>query len=352
MRRQQQPETTERQRRPVRPRMPTRGSRPRSSAALRSNALEWAAKLGPFIGLLAIWALFAAVAPPAFRSLYTTQQILIQTAVVGTAALGMTLIIIAGGIDLSVGSIIALATVVVAALLEAGVDPAAAAAGGILAGAICGLLNGAVITGLRVAPFIVTLGSMLMVRGLAKGLAREQKIDAPDSWLGGILSMLPPDQRWQIAPPGVWLMLGVAVLLAVVIRTTRFGRHLFAVGSNERAARLSGVPAGWVKLQVYTLGGALAGLAGLMQFSRLTVGDPTVSIGAELNVITAVVIGGGSLAGGAGSVPGTLVGALIMTVIAVGCTQMSVPNWVQEIVTGVIIVVAVAVDRLRHRPPS
>jgi len=148
---------------------------------------------------------------------------------------------------------------------------------------------------------------------------------------------------------GFWILIFLAFATAAFLRYTRLGRHIFAIGSNEQTARLCGVAVERVKLIVFMLGGLCAGLAGLMQFSRLTVGDPTVAVGLELDVIAAVVIGGGSLSGGEGSVLGTLVGALIMTVIASGCTQMGMPNWVQEIITGGIIVVAVALDRLRHR---
>jgi ribose/xylose/arabinose/galactoside ABC-type transport system permease subunit len=130
---------------------------------------------------------------------------------------------------------------------------------------------------------------------------------------------------------------------------TRIGRHLFAIGSNEHTARLCGVSVERVKVIVYMLGGAFAGVAGVLQFSRLTVGDPTVAMGVELDVIAAVVIGGGSLSGGEGSILGSIVGALIMTVIRSGCAQMGLPNWVQEMVTGCIIVLAVAIDRWRQR---
>jgi len=153
----------------------------------------------------------------------------------------------------------------------------------------------------------------------------------------------------MILAPGVWIMIVLAILVAIILKYTRLGRYIFALGSNERAARLCGVNVNRVKITVYALGGAFAGLAGLMQFSRLTVGDPTVAIGLELQVIAAAVIGGGSLSGGEGSILGSIVGALIMTVIRSGCSQMGLANWVQEIITGGIIVFAVAVDRLRHR---
>ena len=153
----------------------------------------------------------------------------------------------------------------------------------------------------------------------------------------------------MLVPPGVWLVVILALLVAGMLRYTRLGRHIFAVGSNEQTARLCGVPVSRVKLAVYTIGGGFFGLAGLMMFSRLTVGDPTAAVGLELDVIAAVVIGGGSLSGGEGSVLGSLVGALIMSVIRSGCSQMGLDNWVQEVVTGAIIVVAVALDGLRHR---
>jgi ribose/xylose/arabinose/galactoside ABC-type transport system permease subunit len=280
-------------------------------------------------------------------------MILRQTTIVGVAALGMTLVMISGGIDLSVGSIVALGTVVIAWLLQyGGAGPLTAALGGIAVAACFGLLSGLLITRLRVVPFIVTLGMMLVVRGTAKGIGHEQKINVDIermAWLDKLLATLPQERSWVLVPPGVWLLLFLSIAMAALLRYTRLGRHTFAIGSNEQTARLCGVPVERVKIFVYTICAAFAGLAGLMQFSRLTVGDPTVAVGLELNVIAAVVIGGGSLSGGEGSILGTLVGALIMTVIASGCTQMGLPNWVQEIITGVIIVVAVALDRLRHR---
>jgi ribose/xylose/arabinose/galactoside ABC-type transport system permease subunit len=306
--------------------------------------------LGPLIGLAAVFTLFALKVPDSFLTLTNLETIARQTAIVGIAALGMTLVIISGGIDLSVGSIVAFCSVVVAALIKAGATPLAAALGGVAAGALCGLVNGLLITQLRVVPFIVTLGTMLIVRGAAKGIAHDQTINpAVDTWLNTLTSSLGSGQKWMIVPPAVWIMLALALLVAGILRFTKLGRHTFAVGSNEQTARLCGVRVNFIKISLYTLCAGFAGLAGLMQFSRLTLGDPTVAVGLELNVIAAVVIGGGSLSGGEGSVLGTLVGALIMTVIEVGCSHMFLPNWVQEIVTGIIIVLAVALDRYRQR---
>lgn len=316
---------------------------------------EGLSRLAPFLGLIAIFAFFAAIGPDSFRSARNLETIARQTAIVGMAALGMTMVILTGGIDLAVGSVVALGTVVIAIVLrQADGAPlhwmAAAAAGAALAAcAGCGWLSGWLITRLRVVPFIVTLGMMLVVRGAAKGLSREQKIDAPETWLNDLLASLAVDERWMLVPPGVWLLLVLAVAMTLVLGYTRLGRHALAVGSNEQTARLCGVPVSRVKIWVYAMGGFFGGLAGVLQFSRLTVGDPTVAVGLELDVIAAVVIGGGSLAGGEGSIKGSLVGALIMSVIRSGCSQMGLSNWVQEIITGMIIITAVALDRFRHR---
>jgi ribose/xylose/arabinose/galactoside ABC-type transport system permease subunit len=316
----------------------------------RRRRPAWLGALGPLLGLLIVYLFFAAVGPPAFATVRTLETIARQTAIVGTASLGMTMVIVSGGIDLSVGSIVALTSVVVALVLAGGSGgPLVAAGAAALVGGLCGWVSGTLITRLRVAPFIVTLGMLLLVRGLAKGLAKEQKVDAPMTWLVDLLSSLPPGRRFLVVPPGVWLLLFLSLATAFVLRYTKLGAHIFAIGSNEETARLCGVAVERVKVVVYTLSGAFAGITGVLQFSRLTVGDPTVAVGLELDVIAAVVIGGGSLAGGEGTVLGTLVGAFIMTVIRTGTAQMGLPNWVQEIVTGTIIVAAVAIDRWRHR---
>lgn len=320
--------------------------------ATRNRARQWGRALGPLGGLLVIFILFAVIGPPSFRSAHSLETIARQTAIVGMGSLGMTLVIIAGGIDLSIGSIVALATVGIAALLAANLGPMVALVGAIAVGTGCGFINGLLITRLRVVPFIVTLGMMLLARGAAKGLAHEQTIYPPATWLNGLLASLSPEQKWLLVPPGVWLLLGMSIIVALVLRYTRLGRHTFAIGSNELTARLCGIGVERVKVMLYSLSGAFGGLAGVMQFSRLNVGDPTVAGGLELDVIAAVVIGGGSLSGGEGSILGSLVGALIMSVIRSGCSQMGLPNWVQEIITGIIIIVAVALDRLRHRRTS
>ena len=306
---------------------------------------------GPLLGLLFVAILFGALIGPRFFSGANVELIARQTAIVCTAALGMTMIIVSGGIDLSVGSVVALTTVVVAVMLRADAGPGAAALAGVAAAALCGLANGVLITALRVIPFIVTLGMMILVRGAAKGLAEERRIEAPATWLNELMRTVDPDSA-ILAPPGIWIVALLALLVATTLGYTRFGRHLFSIGSNERTARLCGVAVERTKIAVYTIGAMLAGVAGLLQFSRLSVGDPTVADGLELDVIAAVIIGGGSLAGGRGSVLGTVLGATTMAVIQIGCSQRGLPNWIQQIVTGGIIILAVALDHWRTRRAS
>jgi len=301
---------------------------------------------GPILGLLFVTVTFGVLIGANFFQPANLELMARQTAIVAAAALGMTIIIVSGGIDLSVGSVVALTTVIIAVLLNQGWPPLAAALGGALSGAICGLINGFLVTALRVVPFIVTLGTMILVRGAAKGFADERRIEAPQSWLNTLLrSTAPGEAGWL--PYGVWLVLLLALLVGGLLRYTRFGHHVFAIGSNERTARLCGVAVPRTKILIYTLGALFAGVAGVLQFSRLSVGDPTVADGLELDVIAAVIIGGGSLLGGRGTVFGTLLGATTMAVIQIGCAQKGYPNWVQQIVTGAIIVLAVALDRWR-----
>jgi ribose/xylose/arabinose/galactoside ABC-type transport system permease subunit len=308
---------------------------------------RWFEESGVLIGLLAVALLFGALIGPQFFRGANLELMARQTAIVCVAALGMTMVIVSRGVDLSVGSVVSLATVVTALALRSAVPPFLAALAAVAAGAACGMLNGILITRLRVVPFIVTLGTMLLVRGAAKGISDERRIEAPASWLNNLLHTA-RDGGGFLLPAGIWLTIGLALLVAFTLQYTRFGRHLFAIGSSERTARLCGVPISLAKTAVYTLAGALAAVAGVLEFSKLSVGDPTVAVGLELDVIAAVIIGGGSLAGGKGTVVGTVAGAGIMAVIQIGCSQQGLPNWVQQIVTGAIIVLAVGLDRFRQ----
>jgi ribose transport system permease protein len=303
---------------------------------------------GPVLGLAFVTIVFASLIGRSFLGIDNIELIARQTAVVCAAALGMTMVIVSAGIDLSVGSVVALTTVVIAQMLRWGNDPAIAAGAAVATAAACGIVNGVLVTRLRVVPFIVTLGTMILIRGAAKGFAEERRIEAPATWLNDLLRSV-AGNRGVVMPSGIWLVAVLALVVAATLRYTRFGRHLFAIGSNERTARLCGVPVARRKVTVYALGAALAGVAGVLQFSRLSVGDPTVADGLELDVIAAVIIGGGSLSGGHGTVLGTVLGATTMAVIQIGCAQHGFANWVQQIVTGAIIVLAVALDRWRYR---
>ena len=309
------------------------------------------AAAAPLFGLAFVIALFALDADvrPYFLSWRNCVLIGSQTAVVAVGALGMTMIIVSGGIDLSVGSAVALSSVVCATCLLHGASALASVALAMLAGTFVGIANGVAIGYLRMVPFIVTLGMMGIARGCAKWLAGNQTVNPPSNAVAALMSTLARDAGALAIPTGVWLAIALAVLIGVVMTRSVFGRHVYAIGSNEAAARLSGIRVPRVKLWIYALAGLLFGFAGVLQFARLTQGDPTVAIGLELDVIAAVVLGGASLSGGTGSVLGAMIGALIMAVLRNGSNQMGWPNYVQDIMIGVVIILAVGIDRLRQR---
>jgi ribose transport system permease protein len=305
--------------------------------------------LAPVLGLLVVIAVFAMMSddPAQYLSSRNLRIVLAQTVIVALGAIGMTFIIIGGGIDLAVGSTIALAGVVTALGLRAGYPPPVAVLAGVATGGVVGLVNGLAITRLKVLPFIATLGMLGIARGVAKWLADQQTVNAPPTWVNE-LAVTFPTPAWLLVAPGVWISLALAIIATFVLQRTVFGRRVFAIGSNEDAARACGVRTDRLKVWIYGLAGLLFGLAGVMQMSRLRQGDPTVAIGTELDVIAAVVIGGGSLAGGEGTIAGSLIGALVMAFLRNGSQQMGWPNYVQEIIIGIIIVLAVAADRARR----
>ena len=311
---------------------------------------RWAQRFAPFIGLVLVALVFSILtgAPDRYLSLQNLRVILAQTLIVGLGAIGMTFIIVSGGIDLSVGSVIALAGVVAAVVLRDGQSPALAISAAILTGAIVGAWNAALITGLRVIPFIATLGTLGVARGLAKWIAGERTVNIPDTWINE-LAVTFPALSWMLVAPGIWIAVVLAVIAALVLKHTVFGRRVYAIGSNEVAARAAGVAVESIRRRVYILAGALVGLAGAMQMSRLRQGDPTVANGTELDIIAAVVIGGASLNGGEGGIAGSIIGALTMAFLRNGSQQMGWPSYVQEIIIGLIIVAAVALDRWRTR---
>jgi len=314
-------------------------------------------KLGPLLALIAVVAVFATADAwnedgGRFLSQRNFRVILAQTSTVAVAALGMTVVIISGGIDLSAGTALALSATVLAFALREGAGPVSAVMLGVLTGGLCGLVNGALVSLLRMVPFIVTLGTMTAFLGCAKIVADETTVrpalDQIPDWLNNIVSTR-SEFLWFGLPTGVWLAFVLSAALAAVLHWTVFGRYVFAMGSNEQTARLCGVNVTATKIAIYVLSGIFIGIAGMYQFAKLSSGNPVSGIGLELKVIAAVVIGGGSLGGGQGSVLGTLTGAAIMGVIASGCTLLNLSNPIQDILLGVIIVAAVGLDQIRHR---
>ncbi len=319
----------------------------------RVLATAWSL-VGPFVGLLLVIVIFSAAqfvvgkeAP--FLSASRMSLVAKQTAIVGMGALGMTVVIIAGGIDLSAGSILALCAVTLAVSLKQGLDPVWAVPLVIFTGVISGAVNGVLITRLRLVPFIVTLGTMLIFRGAAEYVSEQKKIQAPaPDWLSTLLDP-PGEGSFLLWPTGVWLVLALGVMLAIVLRNTVFGRYVFAIGSNEATARLCGIPVQTMKVLVYSLGGFFMALAGILDFNDLNrQGSPTSGLGMELDIIAAVVIGGGSLRGGRGSVLGSLVGAVTMTLLRSGCVYAGISDPIQKVVIGSIIIAAVAIDQWSH----
>jgi ribose transport system permease protein len=322
--------------------------------AEKSKASRLLTALGPFLILAFVVLLFALVMPKdsreTFFSLYSFKTILTQTVIVAIGALGMTMIIVSGGIDLSVGSLIALTSVLGAVLVNHGWTVPEVIGICVLAGGIVGLANGAIIAGFQMTPFIVTLGMLGIARGLAKKLANNQTVNFPSEDAVraiGSLMMDPNPSGWAISP-GIWTAIGLAGLTSILMQRTIFGRYIFAIGSNEATARLCGVRTRLNKLAIYTIAGMLFGVAGMMQLSRLRQGDPSTAIGIELDIIAAVVIGGASLNGGTGSILGSMIGALTMAVLRSGSIQSDWPNYMQEIIIGIVIILAVGLDKWRQ----
>jgi ribose transport system permease protein len=306
------------------------------------------AKAGPFIGLILVISLFAVPAETReyFLTYHNFKIILTQTVIVSIGALGMTLIIISGAIDLSVGSTVALTGVVAALLIQRGWGAAATTAAAVGCGALVGLLNGSAVACLRMPSFIITLGMLGIGRGMAKWLADNQTVSYEASPINTWMTTQNPSGH--SLPPGVWVAVALAAGTSLLLRKSVFGRHVFALGSNEAAARLCGVRTVRLQILVFALAGCFIGLSGVFQLSRLRLGDPTVAVGLELDIIAAVIIGGASLNGGSGTILGSVIGALIMSVLRNGSQQMGWPNYFQEIIIGLVIIVAVFLDRFRR----
>jgi ribose transport system permease protein len=309
-------------------------------------------KLLAFASLVLLLAGFS-LASPNFMQMANIIAILQATSVNGVLAVAATLVIITGGIDLSVGTLMTFCAVIAGVVLTYwGMPMPLGVLAAIGAGALCGLASGTFIAKMMIPPFIATLGMMLMLKGLSLVISGTRPIyfnDTPGfteisqgSLIGDLIPALP-------IPNGVLILFLVAIAASYILGRTVLGRYTFALGSNEEAVRLSGVNTDAWKMAVYALAGAICGIAGVLIASRLNSAQPALGLGYELEAIAAVVIGGTSLAGGRGTILGTIIGALIMSVLANGLRIMSVTQEWQTVVTGAIIIIAVYVDMLRKR---
>jgi ribose transport system permease protein len=298
-------------------------------------------KYGPFLALIAV-CIGLAFLSPNFLSVSNSFDVMRQVSINAVIAFGMTLTILLGGIDLSVGSILAVSSVLAAMTMKGGHGAGLAAGIALLAGAAMGSLNGVVIAKGKVAPFIATLGTMTLLRGAALVLSNGSPISGFPSQL---FAMLGGGYVARLIPVPVVLMLAMFAVFWFVLRRTVFGRHVYATGGNAEAAKLSGVNTDRVQILVYTVSGAMAALAGVILTSRLDSAQPTAGAGYELDAITAVVLGGTSLAGGRGWIFGTLVGALLIGVLNNGLNLLGVSAFYQEVVKGSVILLAVLLDR-------
>lgn len=307
---------------------------------MNSSALQ---RLLPFFSLIALFVILS-IASPYFLTATNLSAVVRQTAVINIMALGMTLIIVSGGIDLSVGAILAFSGTVGAMAMSGG-QPLWV---GILVGIGCGLawgwINGVLTTWLKIPPFIVTLGTL----GIARGLTLIISGGLPVVGLPKELAFLGEGRVFGL--PFVLLVLLVcAAVTHVILHQTKLGRYTYAIGSNVHAAVYAGIPVSRYTIGVYAISGALCGLASMIETSRLMTGQPTAGQGYELQVIAAVVIGGGSLTGGEGSVIGTLIGAFIMGLLANGSDLLGINPYLQQAIIGAIIILAVALDEARKR---
>jgi ribose transport system permease protein len=298
----------------------------------------------PFLSLIVLCILIA-VLEPKFISAGNLASVVRQTAVITIMAIGMTMVMVSGGIDLSVGSMMALCGVLGAFAMKADIPVPLAILLTLGAGAVFGLINGATISALKIPAFIVTLGAMGIYRGTALNAADGQGIVGLPTSLG----YLAEGNLLGFLPMPLVLVAVVALIVHFILTSTRAGRYCYAIGSNPEAARYSGINVTRYRMLYYAILGALTGLSGSLESSRLIAGQPTGGQGYELNVIAAVVIGGGSLNGGQGSVIGTIIGSLIMGVLANGSNLLGIKPFTQQIIIGAVIILAVTFDEYQRK---
>jgi ribose transport system permease protein len=301
-------------------------------------------QIGSLIGLVLIVVVIS-ILNPSFLAPSNLFNILRQVSINALIAFGMTFVILTGGIDLSVGSILALSSAIVAGMLAGGTDAFLAMGAGILSGLVMGIINGVIIARGKIAPFIATLATMTVFRGLTLVYMDGR----PITGLGDnmMFQMLGRGYFFGIPVPAVTMLIAFGVLYFVLKKTT-FGRRTFAIGGNEEAALLSGINVNRMKVMIYGISGLLAALAGIILASRLDSAQPTAGSSYELDAIAAVVLGGTSLSGGKGWIVGTLIGALIIGVLNNGLNLLGVSSFFQQVVKGLVILLAVLLDRKKQ----
>lgn len=314
------------------------------------------AALGSLSALLLVFSLTS----DAFFSVSNGMSVSLQVTSIAYLGVAATCVIITGGIDLSSGSVLALSGVVAALLVKAGVPVVIGMAGGVAIGALCGAINGLCITRLKLPPFIATLGMMLIARGLALQITGARAISGLGEAFGelgnGSLFRIEragegpfPDVVFPGIPYPVLLMAAIAVGVSIMLSRTTFGRHIYAVGSNGEAARLSGVKVSRVTLLTYVISGALSGLTGCVLMSRLVTAQPNEGVMYELDAIASAVIGGTSLIGGIGTISGTVIGSFVIGILRNGLNMNGVSSFIQQIIIGLVILLTVWIDQKRNR---
>jgi ribose transport system permease protein len=312
---------------------------------LRSDAMQ---RLLAFGALILLFVVFS-IASPYFLTFDNVIGIFLATAVNGLLALGVTFVIITGGIDLSIGTVMTLASVMAGVFVTFwGLPVPLGVLAGLVTGAVCGLINGVIIAKLKMPPFVATLGMLYVAKGLSLVISGLKPIyfdETPAYRMIAMGSIVPGIE----IPNAILVLFGAAIIASLILTQTVLGRYTFALGSNEEATRLSGVNTGTWKIIVYTLGGLFAGLAGVVVSARINSAQPSLGQGYELDAIAAAVIGGTSLSGGEGTILGTIIGAFIISTLNNGLRILSVPQEWQIVITGVILILAVYLDIIRRR---
>ncbi|MDT3994775.1 ribose ABC transporter permease [Mammaliicoccus sp. H-M34] len=298
-------------------------------------------KIIPFIGLILLIVVIS-IMNSAFLDLSNLLNLLRQVSINGLIAFGMTFVILTGGIDLSVGSILALSSAFTAILITSGLDPIVALIVGVLGGFLLGVFNGILVTFGSMAPFIATLATMTIFRGLTLVVTDGNPItNLGDSYM---FQLFGKGYFFGIPVPAVTMII-VFIVLAIILQKTTFGRHTYAIGGNEVASKISGIKVNRVKILIYGISGLMSALAGAILTSRLNSAQPTAGTSYELDAIAAVVLGGTSLTGGKGRIVGTLIGVLIIGVLNNGLNLLGVSSFYQQVVKGIVILIAVLIDR-------